>query len=421
MTTFDESKINRGDDGKFGPKAHEAVDTDLGSVSPVKSRTGQVLVSDGVRIDWDELGEGEFGEYNEDDPNDTEFLRFTIYRASDEDGDDGWAEVEGGSWCSRIPVDTDDETRDAALWTLMDHHGDDVRAGDDRINSLKFADMKVDDISPWRTKYLADEDPSVPGEVFVDDGVRVDFDDLNEQGGRNLSFTFYKQREDGGWDRVSGASHKTTMTMSTDRAVRDAALRTLMDRYAPAIRSGGELPRDRYDGMTANDISERHRSDLRMPAESFTDEGLRITRRTDSTGNLNDGPDGEPAVQSSWTNSGDRRGEARYDSGHLQDSDDGEPAIRMWHRNGRVAEERRYISGLPYNGPDGEPATQRWSENGTRILSRSAADQQKILVGAADLPDGELDDPVQAVTRTFADPDPDDAVPFQNVADDPNN
>lgn len=112
-----------------GPSSSGPVSTD--------ADFGRRLTRGHVRIEWDALGEGWHGDYNPEDPDDTELLRFTVYRF---DGDDvllasatadpdladllaheglGWVEVEDASYCTQVPVDTDPAERQRLLEVLM--------------------------------------------------------------------------------------------------------------------------------------------------------------------------------------------------------------------------------------------------------------------------------------------------------------
>lgn len=57
-----------------------------------------------VRVDWYNDGEGLSGDYDEDDPEDVNLLRFDVYYRTDID--DEWTEVEDASYCTRMPADT---------------------------------------------------------------------------------------------------------------------------------------------------------------------------------------------------------------------------------------------------------------------------------------------------------------------------
>lgn len=74
------------------------------------------VIRGSVRVDWDELGEGWNGDYNPDDPDDTELLRFTVYWF---DGQE-WVECDDTSYCTRVPAGTSDDVRQRLLEGLMD-------------------------------------------------------------------------------------------------------------------------------------------------------------------------------------------------------------------------------------------------------------------------------------------------------------
>ncbi len=101
------------------------------------STFGQSFTCGNIRVQWDELDEGHCGDYDPDDPDDVELLRFTVYRF---DGDDamaahaaqdpqfafllsadghGWQPYDDGSYCTNVPVDTPPEVRQRILEGLM--------------------------------------------------------------------------------------------------------------------------------------------------------------------------------------------------------------------------------------------------------------------------------------------------------------
>lgn len=84
------------------------------------------IVKDTVRIDFDELGEGWGGEFDEEDPGDEELLRFTTYRWQD----GSWEEVDSGSYCTQLPVTLPPGQRKAALQYLMGQLHGAVTTGD---------------------------------------------------------------------------------------------------------------------------------------------------------------------------------------------------------------------------------------------------------------------------------------------------
>lgn len=110
-----------------------------------------VLIRDDVKIEWVELGEGLSGDYDEDDPEDEELLRFDIYvkgtiaqRWLDEgagynlmygeeeiDPNEFYAMTDG-SYCTGFPADSTPEQRLAGLNIIMNKVYDDVLNGYDR-------------------------------------------------------------------------------------------------------------------------------------------------------------------------------------------------------------------------------------------------------------------------------------------------
>ena len=62
------------------------------------------IIRDNVRVEWDYIGEGISGDYNGDNPEDIKLLRF---RVSSRDGaEDIWTDVDDGSYCTCMPLDT---------------------------------------------------------------------------------------------------------------------------------------------------------------------------------------------------------------------------------------------------------------------------------------------------------------------------
>jgi len=71
-----------------------------------------------VMVEWTNLGEGIEGDYNPDDPEDIALLRFDIsVKAKDEED---WSGVDGGSYCTQVPVDTDPKILKDGLEMIMD-------------------------------------------------------------------------------------------------------------------------------------------------------------------------------------------------------------------------------------------------------------------------------------------------------------
>lgn len=77
------------------------------------------LIKDNVKVIWENIGEGHCGDYNEDDPEDENLLRFTVFVKDDNIGED-WIEVDDSSYCTMITADTDDDKLMKLLNVLMD-------------------------------------------------------------------------------------------------------------------------------------------------------------------------------------------------------------------------------------------------------------------------------------------------------------
>ena len=58
------------------------------------------LIRDNIKVELVELGEGLSGDYNPDDPNDIELLRFYV---AIHKGDD-WEDIDDASYCTQMPV-----------------------------------------------------------------------------------------------------------------------------------------------------------------------------------------------------------------------------------------------------------------------------------------------------------------------------
>lgn len=80
------------------------------------------LEKDNVRVEWTELGEGLCGEYNPDDPEDIELLRFDVFEKVSIPGTDenDWQMVDDASYCTQVPVSATQEERSKLLEIIMD-------------------------------------------------------------------------------------------------------------------------------------------------------------------------------------------------------------------------------------------------------------------------------------------------------------
>ena len=78
------------------------------------------LIKDDVKVIWENIGEGYNGDYDEDDPEDENLLRYTVYVKDNGE----WREVDDASYCTLVPADTDKEYLMKLLEILMDEFYD---------------------------------------------------------------------------------------------------------------------------------------------------------------------------------------------------------------------------------------------------------------------------------------------------------
>ena len=74
----------------------------------------------GVMVELTNIGEGIQGEYNENDPDDINLLRFYVYTNethTSNPNDSDWTDID--SWCTMLPADMDNEKIAKALNMLF--------------------------------------------------------------------------------------------------------------------------------------------------------------------------------------------------------------------------------------------------------------------------------------------------------------
>lgn len=78
-----------------------------------------------IRVDWYNAGEGLCGDYDPENPDDVNLLRFDVYKGIPE-GDDMicWEAVEDASYCTRVPADTDMEVLAKLLYRIYEKYYD---------------------------------------------------------------------------------------------------------------------------------------------------------------------------------------------------------------------------------------------------------------------------------------------------------
>lgn len=100
------------------------------------------LIQDNFRVEFECIGEGYSGDYDPADPEDAELLRF--YISERRDGE--WEDADGGSYCTRVPADTDEETQEKLLQLLMKEliagveAGESIKKTGERLSWISAAD-----------------------------------------------------------------------------------------------------------------------------------------------------------------------------------------------------------------------------------------------------------------------------------------
>lgn len=112
--------------------------------------TPMSIHDDVLRVDWYEAGEGLCGDYNPDNPEDQELLRFDVYIKKNpepwDNPDDRWCEVEDASYCTLIPTNTSEEILEKALRYIFSEYRDVIK--DNNYPSVKKIGERLSWISP---------------------------------------------------------------------------------------------------------------------------------------------------------------------------------------------------------------------------------------------------------------------------------
>ena len=80
------------------------------------------IIRNNVRIDWINMDEGYDGDYDPENPDDVNLLRFDVSNLVQGE----WTEVEDGSYCTQVPAHTNKATLARILTSFMDYIYDDV-------------------------------------------------------------------------------------------------------------------------------------------------------------------------------------------------------------------------------------------------------------------------------------------------------
>ena len=102
-----------------------------------------------LRVDWYNADEGLCGDYDPDDPDDINLLRFDVYVMREpeawDDSDDGWRAVEDSSYCTNMPANAPEEVLERALRVLFREYRDVI--GDYPYYSVKKLGERLSHIS----------------------------------------------------------------------------------------------------------------------------------------------------------------------------------------------------------------------------------------------------------------------------------
>jgi hypothetical protein len=73
------------------------------------------LIKDDVKVVWENIGEGYFGDYDKNDPEDENLLRYSVYRKINEE----WEQVDDASYCTMVAANNDSSYLYMLLKILM--------------------------------------------------------------------------------------------------------------------------------------------------------------------------------------------------------------------------------------------------------------------------------------------------------------
>lgn len=100
------------------------------------------VLDDELKVEWANIDEGYNGDYNPDDSNDVELLRFYVY--FNDDGE--WEPVENASYCTNMPLHTPQEILEASLEAIFSRYKDEM--GGDPYAPVKNLGEELSWISP---------------------------------------------------------------------------------------------------------------------------------------------------------------------------------------------------------------------------------------------------------------------------------
>lgn len=103
----------------------------------VDPETIMSIFDDVLRVDFVNIGEGICGDYDPEDPEDINLLRFDVY-VFNPDGDEeyltDWVEVEDASYCTQIAADTDASVLSKLIGRLFREYRDAIDSYEDYLS-----------------------------------------------------------------------------------------------------------------------------------------------------------------------------------------------------------------------------------------------------------------------------------------------
>lgn len=113
----------------------------------------------GLRVDWVNLGEGICGDYNPENPEDVNLLRFDVYWEPDKDTPTDemrdlveWEEVEDSSYCTRVPADTPEDELIRLCYVIFKRYAEVI--GDYPYCSVKKLGEELSWIEPRKDRLI---------------------------------------------------------------------------------------------------------------------------------------------------------------------------------------------------------------------------------------------------------------------------
>jgi hypothetical protein len=120
-----------------------------------------------VRVELEDIGEGWEGEYNPDNPDDEELVRFTVSKivpagptvaGADTPPSTEWEQIDDASYCTQIPVRSDPSVLLNAIFEIAQEVYDDVAHG----RSIKRTCERLSWLSPQALTSRSWVDTSIP-------------------------------------------------------------------------------------------------------------------------------------------------------------------------------------------------------------------------------------------------------------------